>query len=150
MLFKFLKPFSFLHPNDSVPQGICTPTPSFPGKGRNALTSGSGLLNNTHTHTHTHTNYPWIPTPKPLGTPPGPACFAVLQLSTRRWQQRAQKRVSPQVTGAEARLWAGVPDPGPVHPPPGIHIQPGRPQRLKYLSAETVSDLLIPRVKTNI
>ena len=98
MLFKFLKPFSFLHPNDSVPQGICTPTPSFPGKGRNALTSGSGLLNNTHTHPHTHTHK--LPL-DPDTQAPGDATWTSLL--------RCSAAFHPQVAaaGSEAGLPAG-------------------------------------------
>lgn len=144
LLFSFLNrslflPILPLHTNDSVPQRISTPHLHFLGKLEMLWQAARVYKENTD---------PWIPTPKPQGTPPGPVCFA-LQLFTRRWQQRAPKRVSQQVTGAEAQLLAGVPERGLQHPPPGIHIQPGRPLRLKYFSFEIVSDPFISWVKTN-
>lgn len=144
LLFSFLNrslflPILPLHTNDSVPQRISTPHLHFLGKLEMIWQAAQVYKENTD---------PWIPTPKPQGTPPGPVCFA-LQLFTRRWQQRAPKRVSQQVTGAEAQLLAGVPERGLQHPPPGIHIQPGRPLRLKYFSFEIVSDPFISWVKTN-
>lgn len=104
---------SALHSNDWVPQRTSTPPLHLLGKSVILSVASRSYKGNL-------TLGSWIP--RPLRPPPGPTCSA-LQISARRWQQRAPKRV---FAGACAQLLAGARVRGLELTPSGIHTQLGR------------------------